>query len=54
MKESLTQDEIQQFIEDGFVKLENCFSDKLAEAGRRFYGKTRDVILTIQRPGLIL
>jgi len=33
MKESLTQDEIQQFIEDGFVKLENCFSDKLAEAG---------------------
>ena len=39
MKESLTQDEIQQFIEDGFVKLENCFSDELAEAGRSILWK---------------
>ncbi len=39
MKESLTQDEIKQFIEDGFVKLENCFSDRLAEAGRSILWK---------------
>ena len=39
MKESLTQDEIQQFVEDGFVKLEHCFSGDLAEAGRRILWK---------------
>ena len=39
MKESLTPDELQQFIEDGFVKLENCFSHDLAEAGRNILWK---------------
>ena len=40
MADKLSNTEIQQFITDGYVKLENAFPSQLAKRRFRFYGKT--------------
>ena len=39
MKEALTKEEIEHFVQSGYVKIENAFSKELAEAGRSILWK---------------
>jgi hypothetical protein len=39
MKETLTTEEVEQFVQSGYVKIENAFSKELAERGRTILWK---------------
>ena len=51
MGSSLSAQEIDQFIHQGFVKIENAFPENLADAAKEFFGEIWDVIPMIQEPG---